>query len=153
MAVAKQFDSLKPEQKRAVHFLLCEQALKTWQDFVASRSPIHYAESVCGTKQVVDSTLPQDAFRAAQCGQDTAKVAQRYLEPIAALQDGDLQFAKSIEFTYYAIYNLFLKYACREDIDDWLIVNQALASEPDEAQWKSLLQKVIDGVDGEDALN
>jgi hypothetical protein len=40
----------------------------------------------------------------------------------------------SIEYSYYAIYNLFQKYAEQHSIDDWLIANQALAS-MDDPNW------------------
>jgi hypothetical protein len=42
-----------------------------------------------------------------EAGVDRADVAQRYLEPITALQDDDLELPNHIELSYYAIYNLY----------------------------------------------
>jgi hypothetical protein len=123
--------------------MLCENAVQRWRDFVASRGRIRYTESVCGTSHVLDAKLPEDALRSAHCGHDVAAVDERYCEPIAAMQDFDLEFPDPVEYAYYAIYNLFLKYGCHEDIDDWLIVNQSLSSETDESKWRSLLQEAL----------
>ncbi len=112
--IAKQFLTLPADQKRTVHFTLCENALQRWRDFVASHVRLGYTETVCGTRQVVDAKLPEDAFRSAQFGHDVAAVDERYLEPIAAMQDHDLEFPDAVEYAYYAVYNLFRKYACHE---------------------------------------
>ena len=63
----------------------------------------------------------------------------RYGEPRAALQDGDLEFPEAIGYAYDAVYNFFRKYGLGEDVDDWLIVNQAGSSDPDQARWASTL--------------
>ena len=141
--LAEQFLSLSADQKRTVHLLLCENALQRWLDFAARRGRIRYTESVCGTNHVVDSKLPEDAFRSARAGQDLARVDERYGEPITAMQDFDLEFPGPVEYAYYAVYNLFLKYARNEAVDDWLIVNQALSSEADESKWLSLLSEAM----------
>jgi len=67
----------------------------------------------------------------------------RYREPIVALHDGDLDLPDTIEYAYYSLYNLFRKYTGIEDIDDWLIVNQAISSEADETRWAALLEAAI----------
>ena len=59
------------------------------------------------------------------------------------MQDADLEFPQEIQHAYYALYNLFRKHAIKEDVDDWLIVNQALSSEIDESRWLSLLADAI----------
>ena len=59
------------------------------------------------------------------------------------MQDDDLSLLDSVEFAYYAIYNCFRKYARDEDIDPWLIVNQALSSSGDEASWLPQLTQAI----------
>lgn len=59
------------------------------------------------------------------------------------MQDGDLLFPENIALAYYAIYNLFCKYALGEDIDDWLIANQAIASESDETLWSSVFRNAL----------
>ena len=70
-------------------------------------------------------------------------VERRYAEPITALQDEDFVLPDHIAYSYYAIYNLFRKYALRMDIDSWLIVNQALSSEIDANKWHELLASAI----------
>src|SRR3989442_241529 len=97
-SLREQFLALTPGQKRVVHFSLSEHALAKWTAFTGSRGVITYTESVCGTKQAVDATLPQDAFRCAQHSRDVANVQQRYQEPIVAMQDGDLELPGAVEF-------------------------------------------------------
>ena len=53
------------------------------------------------------------------------------MEPMIAMREEYLTFPENITFAYYAIYNLFKKYVLKEDVDDWMIVNQALSSEED----------------------
>ena len=60
-----------------------------------------------------------------------------------ALQDENLVFPEPVAFAYYAIYNLFRKYAAQADVDDWLIVNQALAAEADPEVRRRLLARAI----------
>jgi len=91
----------------------------------------------------VDIGLPADALRSARAGVDLANVASRYREPIVAMQDDDLNFPEPVEFAYYAIYNCFRKHACGEDIDPWLIVNQALSSSEDKESWLPQLAQAI----------
>jgi hypothetical protein len=142
-SLLEEFIALTPGRRRIVHLMLCEQALAKWTAYARSRGKITYTETVCGTNQVVDAELPEDAFECAKQHRDVANVHERYGEPIVALQDGDLGFPSAIEFAYYSVYNLFRKYAGIEDVDDWLIVNQALSSETDETQWAPLLAAAI----------
>lgn len=121
-----------------------QQALARWKAYVAGEGQIRYRESVTGTEQVVDAALPAEALAAARSGQDVAAVAARYGEPITALQDDDLSFPDPIEFAFYAIYNFFQKYGLEKDVDDWLIVNQAASSDPDESRWEGALQAAIE---------
>jgi hypothetical protein len=141
--LGQQFLALSPNQRRAVHLLLGKVALANWNAYVRSRGRISYIETVCGTRQAVDATLPRDALESARQGRDIANVKKRYGEPIVAMQDDDLVFDDFAEFAYYSLYNLFRKYAALEDIDDWLIVNQALSSEPRQDQWAPLLETAI----------
>ncbi len=138
-----EFLALDSAQRRVVHFALCKHALRKWNEYVNVRGQIRYIESVVGTQQKVDKQLPADALESAERGVDLANVEKRYGEPIVAMQDEDLTFPKNIEFAYYAIYNLFRKYALEKDIADWLIVNQALSSEKDSAKWRPLLFTAI----------
>ncbi len=141
--LAEDFARLPNDGKCWVHFLLGEHALSKWREYCSTHPSISYVETVRGTHQTVDTSLPDDAFASAQQGQDIGDVAARYQEPIAAMQDDDLEFPDPVTFAYYSLYNLFSKYAQREPIDDWLIVNQALSSEREESQWRSLLDAAI----------
>lgn len=121
------FLQLGADHRRQVHLSLCEEALPTWIDYVRGKPALRYRDSVVGMRHRVDVELPADALRSARAGVDLADIGNRYLEPIAALQDDDLTFPDPVEFAYYAIYNCFRKYASGDDIPDWLIVNQALS--------------------------
>ncbi len=138
-----QFMALSLQQKRSVHLDLCEHALKQWKSYVQSRGKITYVDGVCGTRQVVNAGLPNDAVESVMRGCNIADVEQRYLEPITAMEDFDLEFPDHIEFAYYSIYNLFKKYGVQANVDDWLIVNQALSSEADQDKWLQLLENAI----------
>lgn len=142
-SLREEFSALAPRQKRLVHLALCEHALARWMAFTGSRGDITYTETVCGTKQVVDVTVPQDALKCAKQSRDVANVQKRYWEPIVALHDGDLELPDAVAFAYYSLYNLFRKYTGIEDVDDWLIVNQAISSEVDDTQWAPLLEAAI----------
>ena len=50
-----------------------------------------YGESAACTCQRVDKKLPGDVFEAARGGGDAGAVEERYLEPITAMQDSDLE--------------------------------------------------------------
>ena len=143
MAPAELFRQLTPERQRQVHLRLCEEALRVWTAYAAEHSPIRYVDSVVGIAHEVDLTLPHDALRSARAGADLADVRGRYREPIVAMQDDDLQFPDPVEFAYYAIYNCFRRHACADDIDPWLIVNQALASSEDEGSWARRLAAAV----------
>lgn len=139
----EQFSSLSDKQKRFVHLELCKNALLVWEKYVAQFDEISYDEWICGTRQIVDKSLPKDAFDAVIIGKDISKTASRFSEPISAMQDEFLEFPKNIEFAYYAIYNLFNKYIAKRNIDDWLICNQALAAETNSERQRFLLNDAI----------
>ncbi|MFD6355120.1 hypothetical protein [Nocardia tengchongensis] len=144
MTPKQRFLQLGADHRRQVHLSLCEDALPTWIDYVQSkRARLRYRDSVVGMRHHVDVELPADALHSARAGVDLADIANRYLEPISALQDDDLTFPDPVEFAYYAIYNCFRKYACGDDIPDWLIVNQAL-SVHDDSEAVSRLTRAID---------
>jgi hypothetical protein len=142
-SAADEFYDLPVEQRCSVHLILCERALNTWLSYSRNRGPLEYVESVVGTHQVVDQQLPYDAFTAVLIGLDVQEIETRYREPISAMQTEDLEFPEAVTFAYYAIYNLFQKYTLHAVIDDWLIVNQALASETDRDSIKQLLMSAI----------
>jgi hypothetical protein len=143
-SAADNFYDLSPEQRRSVHLILCERALNNWLLYSRNQGPLEYVESVVGTHQVVDQQLPYDAFTAVLTGQDVHEIEKRYREPISAMQTEDLEFPEAVTFAYYAIYNLFQKYALHSVIDDWLIVNQALASETGSESINLLLMDAIE---------
>ena len=138
------FHALSPAGRFQAQQMLCRHALSAWQRYIHAHGPIHYRESVTGTSQTVDDRLPADALRAAAAGDDLADVARRYQEPIVALQEDDLVFPQHIEYSYYAIYNLFRRRVQgAEQVDDWLVVNQALSSSPDPEAWRPMLEAAL----------
>lgn len=137
------FQSLADDQKRLVQLELCQNALRIWQEYSSQFEKIDYVEGIVGTYQIVDKYLPKDAFDAVVRGRDEKKIDWRYAEPISAMQDDDLEFPDHIEFAYYAIYNLFNKYILCQNIDDWLICNQALSAETNLDLSDSLLTDAI----------
>ncbi len=142
-SLTDKFFALNPNQRREVHIALSEHALGKWDEYASTQGQIWYTELVVGTQQQVDKQLPADALESASRGTDSERVEERYQEPIAAMQDDDLAFPENIEFAYYAIHNLFKKYALGRDVDDWLIVNQALSLEKDNEKWSVLLSSAI----------
>lgn len=125
---AKQFLALNDETKRAACIQLCERALAVWEKLFPEGRCVTYQESVAGTSQTLDCGLPRDALASACAGMDTANVGQRYRDPLCALQDEDLALPDPAKFAYYAIHSAFEKYVAGRDLDEWVIVNQALAS-------------------------
>ena len=143
MNLQEDFLSLSAEKRRFIHFELCKNALEILNKYFAETGKIKYVESVIGTIQIVDSKLSSDAFESAQKGENLHNADYRFAEPIAALQDDDLSFPANILFGFYSIYNLFQKYVLQRNIDDWLIVNQALSAEINEEKWTELLETAI----------
>jgi hypothetical protein len=143
VSLAGEFLSLSASQRRAVHEALVQQALARWQAWTDRQGEVRYRDTVVGTEQLLDARLPADAWTAARSGRGCAEIAARYGEPRAALQDGDLAFPEPIAFAYDAVYNHFRKYGLGLDVDDWVIVNQAGSSDPDERNWAPALARAI----------
>jgi hypothetical protein len=143
MTPRERFLSLSPPERRVAHEFLVEQALARWKAHAEKEGEIRYRETVTGTEQIVDASLPEDAVRAVRSGEGVDAVNRRYGEPSTALQDNDLSFPEPVEFAYYAILNYFRKYALQRDVDDWLIVNQAVSS-VDERKWEDTLRSAIE---------
>jgi hypothetical protein len=137
------FEELDGSRRRAVQLALCRHALGVWEAHLRRYGPFEYVDSVVGMYHCLDSALPRAALASAEAGEDRADVAHRYLEPVAALQDDDLELPGHIELAYYAIYNLYRSAVEGAAIDDWLIVNQALAVEEDAAMWRRLLADAL----------
>lgn len=120
---------MSPLQKRKVHIYLARVALTQWKKLSESGVVPHsYIESVVGTKQDVDLDLPSKAVDCVVKNAGVSAIEKQYKEPICALQDDDWKLPKEASYAYYAIYNAFQKYALNKEVDDWLIVNQALSS-------------------------
>lgn len=143
----QKYTELNPEQKSQLHYSLCLKSLEVWNVYTIKQKKIVYTEMVCGTRQVVDNELPIKAYKAACKGKRSRSISQSYLEPMSAIQDDDLAFPENIEYAYYSIYNFYNKYSEKEDIDDWIIVNQALSSETlSEDGYKRKLEQEIEQI-------
>lgn len=137
------FDALDRSNRRMVQLALCRHALGVWEAYLRRHGPVEYVDSVVGLYHCVDSALPRDAMSSVEAGVDRADVSHRYLEPVAALQDDDLELPGHIELAFYAIYNLYRRAVEGAAIDDWLLVNQALAAEENPATWRTLLTEAL----------
>lgn len=144
MNLEEEFISLNRVQKRKIHFELCRNALSVLENYFKENPEIGYVESIVGTFQQFDINLPADAYAAAFTGKDFLGVTKRYLEPMTAFQDDETGLPTNIEIAYYAIYNLFEKYAVSREIDDLLIVRQALRAEELEEKRERLLRNAIE---------
>jgi hypothetical protein len=120
--------NLPPNRIKYIQVSLCNIALEKWIKYTNRHKNIRYTESICGTKQIVNVALPGLALNDVIMGTSDSNANELYLEPISALQDMDLTFPGEIESAYYAIYNLYRKYIQIEEVDDWLIISQALES-------------------------
>lgn len=148
--LAQRFNQLPESGKKQVHRHVCWMTLLAWQRFANQIQEINYVDSVVGMAHKMDLGLPFDAFDVifnplapAIRRERIAALKERYLEPLSALQDGDLELPNQIEPGYYAIYNAFAKYALGRTIDDWLIVNQALSVSSDESDWTKILSAAL----------
>ncbi|MBI3396348.1 MAG: hypothetical protein HY042_10975 [Spirochaetia bacterium] len=141
-----QFFEMPPDKKKAVQIFLCRFALQTWQEYCREKGTIEYVEMVVGSYQTVDPDLPRDALLVVTGEADPALVGSRFNEPVTALEDEDLRVPENIRYAYYSIYNLFEKYVTGRDVDDWLIVNQAVSATEDEDRWGPLVQEAVDAV-------
>ena len=126
---AQLFSAMSPLQKREVHIYLARVALNQWKKFSESGVvPDSYIERVVGTKQDADLDLPRKALDCVVKNAGVSAIQKQYREPLCALQDDDWDIPGEAAFAYYAIHNIFQKYALNKAVDDWLIVNQALSS-------------------------
>jgi hypothetical protein len=136
------FLELSKDAQRLVHLELAGRALVAWEAYCAANPGFEYVDSVVGMRHGLDAELPRQALAAARAGQRSGAVDRRYLEPLAALQDDDLQLPEPVEFAFYAVYNCYRKYVDRDAVDEWLIVNQAVSALP-EAEWTRALERAI----------
>ena len=126
--VAKKYFDLTPDGQKLVQIELCQKVYQLWLDYVSENGISEYQETVAGTIQNIDYSLPQDAIDAVKKGKDTSGVAGRYQEPSVALQDEDLTFSSDMDMAYYAVYNLYQFHVAHKLEDSWVIVNQALSA-------------------------
>ena len=124
-AAQRYFDMDLDNQKK-VQILLCQHALDAWEGLVPAN--LGYRESVAGSAQVFDAKLPRRVFNAVLSGLDDQDLETLYQEPLAALQDDDIQLSRNAEFAYYSIRNLFVAHVLRRPTDAWLVINQALSA-------------------------
>jgi hypothetical protein len=143
--IAAQFYSLDPNARRAVVVRLLEEALRVWGQHYSPGTRPTYQESVTGSIQELDVDLPKEALEAIRAGVDTKAIAERYREPIVALQDEDLELPEAAEFAYYAIYNGYRRYIERHAVEEKLLLNQALSCLPSE-QMESVFREAVQRV-------
>ena len=123
---AKIYLEMDSAKQKNIQIILCEGALRVWEQLVPCNRV--YRESVIGSKQVLEATLPRDALAVVMSDGPCDSVEARYREPLAALQDDDISLPDQAEFAFYAIRNLFAAHALHKVVDPWLIANQALSS-------------------------
>ncbi|MDP2875745.1 MAG: hypothetical protein Q8O00_06135 [Holophaga sp.] len=128
--------------KKSVHIHLCEKVLLLWNSHFPLGNSFTYQETVAGTIQTLDIDLPKDALASVRAGHDIANVEMRYVEPIVAMQDCDLELPDSIEMAYYSIHNCFKLHILGATVDDWIIVNQALSALGDDDTIANLQEAV-----------
>lgn len=137
------FLDLNAHEKKQSQIKACTFALSVWKTYCAQRKEMIYSDSIVGMAHRVEKDLPEKALQAVIDGLVSPEITQAYREPIVALQDMDIDWPDQIEFAYYAIDNLYRKYALNLPIDDWLIINQALSSESNSSQWEDLLESFL----------
>lgn len=142
-AMALEFHKLPLDRRRRVHDFVVRRAVENWTRQVEKLGRMTYVEAVVGTRQEVDPSMPADALAAVRTGEGVSAVRDRFLEPLTALQDGDLELSETAQFALYAVHNYFERYANASEVDDWLIVNQAMASEDDDAGALDLLERAL----------
>ena len=111
---------------------LLDEALSVWEQHYSPGTRLTYKESVTGSLQELDVALPREAKEAIYSRSEAREIQERYREPIAALQDGDLDFPGPAAFAYYAIYNAYRRYVENSPIEESLIANQAMSALPEE---------------------
>jgi hypothetical protein len=133
---------LEPALQKAVHVALLSKAVAALERAYPPGGQTVYFENLCGTQQYLDHALPRDALEAVERGEDHEDVRERYLEPLAALQEESLRLTDSLDYGYYAIYNAFRLHVLHETVDPWLIANQALSVLP-ENQMREVLANAV----------
>lgn len=136
------FRALPLHRRHEAMRVACSYALDVWDRYARGGEPVVYIDGVVGMRHVVDMVLPQRAIEAvdrrlAGSHVDPAAIWDAYQEPIAALQDGDLDFPDDIARAYYAIYNLFgIVFGRTQLYDDGeLVILQAASGDGFVEEW------------------
>ena len=146
MNLQNHFQKLAADEKRMAHIILCEFALDKWNEYVSANGEIRYIETVCGTERIIEKSLPADAIGSVKMKREDPRIEERLREPITAIRDGDLELPETMKFALHSFYNLYRKYMRGDDIDDWLIVNQALSADENFDFIKEFLARTIKSV-------
>lgn len=142
-ALYDKFISLDAEARKNAHIKACSYSLSVWDKFVQDGNSLSYRDSVMLMKHQLEEDLPNNALQAIIDNVSSKEISELYLEPIAALQDMDWEPPEHIGYAYYSIYNAYRKYCEGSDIDDWLIINQSLSSEPKEESWDAFFKSIL----------
>ncbi len=95
----------------------------------AAANELEYADSVVGMSYVVDVELPARALAEIRARQENPSTQRDYLEPITAMQDGDLEMPRPIAHAYYSVYNLHqLAFDPSSRVAPQLVFNQAISA-------------------------
>ncbi len=130
--LAATYLSLTPDRQKAVQVTLLERALLAFESAYPRHGSTEYSESLCGTMQMFDHSLPSDAIWCITVSEDVANVGVRFGEPVCAMQEGSFELPEPLDLAYYSIYNAFRLHVRAESIDPWLVVNQALSVYPEQ---------------------
>jgi len=140
--LAATYLALAPDRQKAVQMILLERALLAFESSYPRHGTTEYSESLCGTSQKFDHSLPSDAIWCITVSEDVANVWVRFGEPICAMQEGSFELPEPLDFAYYSIYNAFRLHVRAQPIDPWLVVNQALSVYPEQAMVSALANAI-----------
>jgi hypothetical protein len=141
--IEKRYFDLTPDSKKLVQIELCLRVYQLWLDYLYEKSMFEYKKTVTDTTQIIDYRLPKSAIEAVTSGKDILNIAERYQEPITALQDDDLVFSDGMEMAYYSIYNLYQYHIACKLNDSWIVVKQALLALAQQ-DTVTLLERAVD---------
>lgn len=136
------FKGLPADDTKKAHIRACAYSVSAWDKFCADGKNLSYKDSVVFLTHKVDKSLLSSALQAV-IDNHSGNLLDSFLEPINALEEMDWTPGQNIEYAFYSIYNLYKKYCLKEDIDDWLIVNQVLSTEPDERKMDEMLKFIV----------
>ena len=136
------FKNLSADETKKAHVRACAYSVSAWDKFCANGRNLTYKDSVVFLTHSVDKSLLNSALQAV-IDNHSDGLLDSFLEPINALEEMDWTPGQNIEYAFYSIYNLYKKYCHKEEIDNWLIINQALSSESDETKIDEMLRCIV----------